>query len=187
MHTIAWTTLACMSMCEMQNGIYEVAVTGIVIMNMQEKALNTYCWMENNTRISAKYTPSYVRQILGVTQGQYKTVHISGSWKFTLREIWKWKWYLVPRQIKYSWPVYRQLSHRLGGGILHNFPSSSWNWLFHCRGCYLSFAEEWLVHWVHGSGGQRTPRLSALCEITCKGVGISPNDLNKYIDLHCFV
>ena len=32
-----------MRMCEMPNGIHEMAVTDIVMMNMQEKVFNTYC------------------------------------------------------------------------------------------------------------------------------------------------
>ena len=32
-----------------------------------------------------------------------------------------------------------------------------------CRGCYLSFAEERLMYWAHGSDGQITQRLSAWC------------------------
>ena len=35
----------------MQSGIYELAVTAIVIMNKQERVFNTYCAMENYTRI----------------------------------------------------------------------------------------------------------------------------------------
>ena len=34
-----------MSTCEMLSGIYEPAVTSIVIMSMQEKAFNTYVCM----------------------------------------------------------------------------------------------------------------------------------------------
>ena len=48
------TTLACMKMCEMPSGIYELAMTAVVIMNMQGRVFNTYCWMENNARIWAK-------------------------------------------------------------------------------------------------------------------------------------
>ena len=38
-------------MCEMLRNIYEVAVTAILIVNMQERVFNTYGRMENNARI----------------------------------------------------------------------------------------------------------------------------------------
>ena len=50
-----------MNMSEMLNGIYELAVTAIVIMNMQEGIFSKDCWMKNNTRILAEYMPRYVR------------------------------------------------------------------------------------------------------------------------------
>ena len=52
--------LACMSKCEMLSDIYGLAVTTILIMNMQETVFNTYCGIEINTRIWAEYRPSYV-------------------------------------------------------------------------------------------------------------------------------
>ena len=41
---------AFVSMCKMLSGIYELAVTAIVIMNLQEIVPNTF-YTDNNTRI----------------------------------------------------------------------------------------------------------------------------------------
>ena len=40
----------------MLSGIYELDVTGTVIMDMLEKAFNTNCWMENNIRFELNKT-----------------------------------------------------------------------------------------------------------------------------------
>ena len=47
-------------MSKMLSGIYELAVTAIVIMNIPDRVFNTYCWMKNNTSKWAEYMPSYV-------------------------------------------------------------------------------------------------------------------------------
>ena len=44
--------MACVSMCEiMLSGIYQMAMTTIVVMNLQEIVLMLIAEMENNTRI----------------------------------------------------------------------------------------------------------------------------------------
>ena len=57
-------------MCEILSGIYELAVTAIVIMNMLDRVFNTYCWMEYNTEIWTKYKPNNLRLILGSNAGK---------------------------------------------------------------------------------------------------------------------
>ena len=46
-------------MCKMLNGIYELAVTAYVRMNMKETVFYSYCWMENDIIVWAEYMPNY--------------------------------------------------------------------------------------------------------------------------------
>ena len=47
-------------MYEILSDIHELVVTAIVIMDMQERVFNTYCWIEDTVRIWAEYMSSYV-------------------------------------------------------------------------------------------------------------------------------